>query len=165
MHRLIVAPKGDSTADRRGAAAVEFALVAPVFVALVIGAIQAGFNLDSTTKMYAAIRQSGRLASLDYDSKLLPNQSINAKIIQDIKNSLTAEGLPGDKMSVSITYADGAKEGSSFDLGDPNNDLLNFRIGVAVNYSDVNSKSVLPSNMNSLNASVVFRKGRSALVE
>ena len=78
---------------------------------------------------------------------------------------MTAEGLPGNKMAVSITYADGDKEGSSFDLGDPNNDLLNFRIGVAVNYSDVNSKSVLPSNMNSLNASVVFRKGRSALVE
>ena len=165
MQRLIATPQVASKAGRRGAAAVEFALVAPVFVALVIGAIQTGFNLDSTTKMYAAIRQSGRLASLDYDSKLLPNQSINAKIIQDIKNSLTAEGLPGNKMAVSITYADGDKEGSSFDLGDPNNDLLNFRIGVAVNYSDVNSKSVLPSNMNSLNASVVFRKGRSALVE
>jgi Flp pilus assembly protein TadG len=165
MQRLINRQSAQSNRNRRGAAAVEFALVAPVFVALVIGAIQAGFNLDSTTKMYAAIRQSGRLASLDYDSKLLPNQSINAKIIQDIKNSLTAEGLPGNKMNVTVTYADGAKSGSSFDLGDPNNDLQNFRIGVSVNYSDINNQSVLPSNMNNLNASVVFRKGRSALVQ
>lgn len=165
MKRLITRNLVGTTAERRGSAAVEFSLVAPVFVALVLGAIQAGFNLDSTTKMYAAIRQSGRLASLDYDSKLLPNQSINAKIIQDIKNSLTAEGLPGNQMNVTITYADGTKAGSNFDLGDPNNDLLNFRIGVTVPYSAVNTKSVMPSNMNNLNASVVFRKGRSALIQ
>ncbi len=165
MQRIIHHKPSQLIRDRRGAAAVEFALVAPVFVALVIGAIQAGFNLDSTTKMYAAIRQSGRLASLDYDSKLLPNQTINAKLVQDIKNSLTAEGLPGNKMSVTITYADGAKAGTNFDLGDPNNDLLNFRIGVSVNYADINNQSVLPNNMNNLNASVVFRKGRSALVQ
>jgi Flp pilus assembly protein TadG len=165
MKRLIARNQVGTTAERRGAAAVEFALVAPVFVGLVLGAIQAGFNLDSTTKMYAAIRQSGRLASLDYDSRLLPNQSINAKIIQDIKNSLTAEGLPGNQMNVTITYADGTNAGSNFDLGDPNNDLQNFRIGVAVPYSAVNTQSVMPSNMNNLNASIVFRKGRSALIQ
>jgi Flp pilus assembly protein TadG len=150
--------------ERQGAAAVEFSLVAPVFVALVMGAIQTGFNLDSTTKMYAAIRQSGRLASLDYDSRLQQGQSINAKIIQDIKNSLTAEGLPGNSMSVTITHADGAQQGSTFDLADSNNDLQNFRIAVTVPYTAVNKNSFLPKNTTNLNAAVVFRKGRTSLI-
>lgn len=151
-------------ATRRGAAAVEFALVAPVLVALVLGAVQAGFNLDSTTKMYAAIRQSGRLASMDYDSRLQANQTINSKVILDIQNALTAEGLPGNKMNVTITYADGPNAGSTFDLSDPNNGLQNFRIAVSVPYSSVNTKNFLPSNMTQLSASVVFRKGTTSLI-
>src|SRR5262249_34493460 len=119
----------------------------------------------STTKMYAAIRQSGRLASLDYDSRLQKGQSINDKVALDIKNALTAEGLPGNQMSVSITYADGPKAGSTFDLSDSNNDLQDFRIGVTVPYTAVNKNSFLPKNMTNLSASVVFRKGRTSLIQ
>ena len=77
--------------ERTGAAAVEFALVTPVFITMVMGAIQAGYNFDSSNKMYSAIRQSGRLAALQNSAnKLQSGQSLNAKIIQDVKNSLVA---------------------------------------------------------------------------
>lgn len=152
-------------ADRRGSAAVEFALVAPVYVALVMGAIQSGYNFDSTTKMYTAIRQSGRLATLNNSStKLQSGQTMNSKIIADVKNALTAEGLPGSQMTVTITHANGNSAGTTFDLSDPNNDFQYFRIGVSVPYSAVNTGGFLPSSQSSLAASIVFRKGRSSLV-
>lgn len=150
---------------RRGSASVEFALVMPVLVALIMGAIQTGFNFDSTNKMYSSIRQTGRLASLDANpTKLLSGQTMNEKVILDIKNSLTADGMPGNQMNVTITHADGGSAGSTFDLSDPNNDYQYFRIAVSVPYSAVNTGNFLPSTTSSLGASVVFRKGRSTLV-
>lgn len=152
--------------DRRGAAAVEFALVAPVYIALVMGAIQTGFNFDSTNKMLSAIRQTGRLAALDTNStKLQPGQTMNDKVILDIKNALTAEGLPGSQMTVTITRADGANAGSTFDLSAAGNDYQLYRIGVSVPYSAVNTGNFLPGTTTSLQASVVFRKGRTSLVQ
>lgn len=152
------------TQTRRGSAAVEFALIAPVFVALIMGSIQTGYNIDTTSKMYSAIRQSGRLASMDNSGKLLSGQTANAKVILDIKNALKAEGLPGDQMIVTITHANGASAGSTFDLTDPANDLKYFRIGVTVPFSAVNTDNFLPDSDANLTTSVVFRKGRTSLV-
>ena len=92
---------------RRGAAAVEFALVAPIFITLIMGSIQTAFHFDTTTKLYSAIRQTGRLASMDSSEKLLSDQTANDKVILDIKNALKAEGLHGDEMTVTITHANG----------------------------------------------------------
>lgn len=149
--------------NRLGSAAVEFALVAPIFVGLVMGAIQAGYNFDSTTKMYSALRQAGRLASLNKsDTKLQPGQTLNDKIIQDVKNDLIVDGLPGNQMTVSITDSTGT---STFDLSKPENDLQYFKISVTVPYSVMNTNNFLPSSNSSLSASIVFRKGRSSLVQ
>jgi Flp pilus assembly protein TadG len=162
MQRMTIRPKREA---RRGSAAVEFALVAPVFVALAMGAIQSGYNFDSTNKMYAAIRQSGRLAGLNSaDTKLLSGQTLNDKVVLDIKNALTANGLPGDQMTVTITHADGNAAGSTFDLSDPNNDYQYYRIAVSVPYSAVNTNNFLPNSTSNLAASIVFRKGRTSLV-
>jgi Flp pilus assembly protein TadG len=154
------------TSIRRGAAAVEFAMVAPVFVALIMGTVQAGYNFEVTTKMLSSIRQSGRLATLDgADHKLLADQSLNSKILTDIRNSLTAEGLPGQDATVTITHADGGQSGSTFDLTSASNDLQYFRITVSVPYSAINTGSFLPNTCSSLSASVVFRKGTTSLIQ
>lgn len=151
---------------RRGAAAVEFALVAPLYVTLIMGAIQSGFNFDKTNEMLAAIRQAGRLAELDTDStKPLSGQTMNDKIIADIKNVLTADGLPGSQMNVSITHAEGASAGTTFDLSSASNDYQLYRISVSVPYSAVNTGNLLPNTISSLSASIVFRKGRTITVQ
>lgn len=150
--------------DRQGSTTVEFALIAPFLIALIMGGIETGFNFDSTHKMYAAVRQSGRLASMDNTEKLLPNQTSNQKVILDIKNALKAEGMPGDAAVVTITHANGASEGSNFDLTSAANDLKYFRIKVTIPYTALNTDNFLPSTLSQLSASVVFRKGKTSLV-
>lgn len=150
--------------DRQGSATVEFALVAPLLIALILGGIETGFNFDSTHKMYACVRQSGRLAAMDNAEKLLSGQSANDKVILDIQNALTAEGLPGNQATVTITHASGASEGDTFDLSSSANDLKYFRLKVTIPYSAVNTDNFLPSTMSQLSASVVFRKGKTSLV-
>lgn len=148
-------------AIRRGAAAVEFAVVAPIFVVLVLTAAQTSFNVDTTHTLYAAIRQAGRLASMDTSERLQAGQDVNAKVILDIRNQLKAEGLPGDEMTISITTADGS---STFDLSDPDNDLELFRISVSVPYTAVDSVGTFSTSLEQMQASIVFRKGRTILV-
>jgi len=149
-----------SPKSRRGAAAVEFAIVAPVMVALVMGLMQGGYSVDTTHKLYAAVRQAGRLASMDYSDLLQKGQSGNDKIIKDIKNQLKAEGLPGDSVTVTITHAE---SGGTFNLDDPANNLKLFRIHVEVPFATVMNASLLPAPVEKLSASIVFRKGKNSL--
>ncbi len=162
--RKLIRSTPKHVATRQGSAAVEFALIAPVFVTLIMGSIQTAYNIDTTSKMYSAIRQSGRLASMDNSGKLLSGQTANAKVILDIKNALKAEGLPGDQMIVTITHANGASAGTPFDLTDPSNDLKYFRISVTVPFSAVNTDNFLPDADNNLTTCIVFRKGRTSLI-
>lgn len=154
-------PATRSLAPRRGAAAVEFAVVAPVFVVLVLTAAQTSFNVDTTHTLYAAVRQAGRLASMDTSERLQAGQDVNSKVIADIRNQLKAEGLPGDEMTISITTADGS---APFDLSDPDNDLELFRISVNVPYSAVDAVGTFTATYEQMQASIVFRKGRTMLV-
>ncbi len=157
-------PRKSKNNRRRGAAAVEFALVAPLFIALVMGSIQSGFNFDHINKMYSVVRQSGRLAALDVNgNRPLPDQTMNQKIVADIKNTLTANGLPGSQATVTLTHAEGTAAGSAFDLSDPANDYKYYRITASLPYSAVNTNNLLPGTLSSLSASVVFRKGRTIL--
>lgn len=150
-----------SSDHRRGSATVEFAVIAPVFVALALTAAQSSFNVDTTHAMYAAIRQAGRLASMNYDGRLLPGQTLNDKVILDIRNQLKAEGLPGDQMTITITGADGNQ---TFDLSDPDNELELYRVKIDVPYTAVNALGTFSPTTEKLGASVVFRLGKKSLV-
>lgn len=154
--------KGRRSKARRGSATVEFAVMLPVFIALVMTAAQTSFSVDTAHSLYASIRQGGRLASMESDDLLLPGQTLNQKIIQDIRNQLIAEGLPGDQMTITITEADSNAE---FDLSDADNDLGLFRIKVSVPFSAMNSVGAFPTaGMSDFQASIVFRKGKQSLV-
>jgi Flp pilus assembly protein TadG len=165
MQRRTNNSRSSQLVSRRGAAAVEFALVAPVFVALFLGMIQTGISIDSSHKLYAALRQSGRLASMDYTDKLQSGQTANDKIISDIKNQLAAEGIPASQITVTITHADGSNAGGTFDLSNAANALALFKIKVEVPNSALSSNNFLPSPTQKMTAEIVFRKGRSTLVD
>jgi Flp pilus assembly protein TadG len=149
---------------RRGSATVEFAIIAPLFIALFMGMLQAGTNFSVSQQLYSSLRQAGRLASQNFSDKLQANQTANDKVILDIKNQLKANGIDAANVTVSITHANGAGAGSNFDLQDPDNDLKYFKLTVTVPYSAVNKNGFLPNTVSNLNASIVFRKGKSTLV-
>lgn len=149
--------------DRTGSATVEFAVIAPLFIALIMGLLQSGTDLSASQQMHSALRQAGRLASQDYTEKLQAGQTANQKVIADIKNQLMANGIDSTEATVAITHADGASAGTTFNLADSNNDLKYFKINVTVPYAAVNKNGFLPSTVSSLSASIVFRKGKSIL--
>lgn len=148
---------------RRGAAAVEFAVLVPLFLMLVMGTWEMGSALTAGTKLAAAVREGGRLASMDYEESLGSGQTANQKVEQDIKNFLTASSIPGEHVTVTITHADGPSAGSTFDLQDPDNYLGLFRITASVNYEDISAFPVDYMAGETVQASLVFRMGRVTL--
>ena len=148
---------------RQGAAAAEFAIMMPVFLMLVLGTWEMGTALTAGTKMAAAVREGGRLASMDFEQSLAPGQTANAKVEEDIKNFLTASGISGDAVTVTITHASGGSAGSTFDLQDPDNYLELFEITVSAEYESIGSFPLEYMAGETLQESMVFRMGRVAL--
>jgi Flp pilus assembly protein TadG len=149
--------------QRHGAAAVEFAVLVPLFLMLVMGTWEMGTALTAGTKMAAAVREGGRLASMDYTATLNTGETINAKVVKDIKNFLTASGIPGDEVTVTITHADGENAGEDFDLGDNGNYLKLFKLTALVNYEDISTFPLDYMAGQQIEAKLVFRLGRVAM--
>ncbi len=146
--------------DRRGTATVEFAVIAPIFLILILGTWEMGTAVKASNNLTAAVREAGRLASMDFTGSLATNQTANQKVIQDIRAFLNASGLPGAQATITITHADGASAGQTFDLQNKNNYLGLFRITATIPFSSV---SVFPNKImkNSvLKAELVNRRGR-----
>src|SRR5262249_43089108 len=118
--------------DRRGTATVEFAVIAPIFLILVLGTWEMGTAVRASNNLSAAVREGGRLASMDFTGSLAPNQTANQKVEQDIRAFLNASGLPGSQATITITHADGANAGQTFNLGDKNNYLALFKIKATI---------------------------------
>lgn len=150
---------------RRGAATVEFALVMPLFVTLTMATIQTGIQITAAQTLTSALREGGRIASMDYKSRLQSGQSINQKVIKDIQNFLTAEKIDGSQVTITITAADGANAGSTFNISDPNNQLQMFKIRAVVPYSAISSVTFFPHTNNTISASIVYRMGKNTLIQ
>lgn len=148
---------------RRGAALVEFAILAPVFLSLVIGTIAAGKALETGNIMSSAVREGGRLASMDWGATLPDGTSANQKVKNDILNFLAASSLPSDQMNVTITHAEGANEGLDFDLEDPENRLKLFRIKIELPFQEGSPFSTSLTEDGGLTSSMVFRAARTQL--
>ena len=94
---------------RLGAAAVEMAMVLPLFMTLTFVSIESGHALNVAQKLEAVVRDGGRLASKDIEPALLVGGiTANQKVTNDIKNMLKAEGYPATNIVVTILHADGA---------------------------------------------------------
>jgi len=137
---------------------VEFALIAPLFLLLILGMTEAGHAFQVSGDLCSAVREGGRTASMDLSEVTASNQTLNQKVTQDIRNFLTANGIPGDQVTITITHADSS---ATFDLSNEANYLKSFRITASVPYSEV---SRLPADYLSgrtLSFSAVYRMGRS----
>ncbi len=151
--------------NRRGAAMVEFAIIAPVFVILLLGTIESGNALDTSNLLSSAVREGGRLGCMDWDGVVDASQSTNDKVVNDIRNFLVAGGLPGDEISITITSAQGQDEGDTFDLSDPNNRLRLFRITATIPFEAVTTYPVHFMSGRDVSMSIVFRAGNANLVQ
>ncbi|MCA8998905.1 MAG: pilus assembly protein [Planctomycetaceae bacterium] len=146
-----------SQRERRGTATVEFALVAPIFITIVLGVAEMGRALDASMNMTAALREGGRLASMNSLETVPAGMTLNEKIIQDVRNMMIASGVAAQNATITITHADGPAEGNAFDLSDEDNALLNFRISAVVNYDEVSIFPLRYFRGRTLSASIVFR--------
>jgi Flp pilus assembly protein TadG len=77
--------------DERGAAAVEFAIVATIFFMLVFGIIDFGFAFHSWNNAVNAAREGARLAAVDSNTTDITNRVLNS-----------ANGLDPAKMTISL---------------------------------------------------------------
>lgn len=147
---------------RGGAASVEFALVAPLFLMLVMGMVEYSIAISAYNNMAAAVREGGRLASMDFSAYVTQNQSANQKVIRDIRSFLNASGLPGDDAVIEITDAE---TGGTFDLNDSGNYMKLFRISATVPYEKVSSIPMRYFRTSEIRAQMVYRRGQVRMVQ
>lgn len=153
----------NATRSRRGAVAVEFAVVAPILVALLFGLIELGRAFEMQNLLEVAAREGARFASMDRDGLLDPGESANTKMVQDVTTMLASNGVPADRITVEIK--DFENPDNDFDLDDPANDLKLFEVRVSVDWSAVSLTPVPMGHDHPMTASVVFRNGRATISE
>lgn len=147
--------------NRRGAVAVEFAIMAPILMAIVFGMIELGRGFELKNLLEVAAREAARFASMDREGLLGPGQTTNQKMIDDVKNMLAANGIDRDTIEVEIKDAENPE--LDFDLDDPANDLRLFEVRVSIDYANGNLLPVGPGGEHALSANVVFRNGQSTI--
>ena len=137
MKRFATSLQSGRNEKRRGVAAVEAAVVLPMFLILTLGTIEMGTALRASTIMQSATREAGRLVSMKWGNLVEPGDSPNAKVERDLRNFVTASGLPGSALVITITHADGNKQGQTFDISDEDNDLELVEIKMELPYSSI----------------------------
>ena len=85
---------------RKGAVAVEFAIVAPVLLAIMFGMIQYGKAFEMQNQLQVAAREGARFASMDHTGMLAAGQTSNQKLIQEVKNFLATYGIAQNDVTV-----------------------------------------------------------------
>jgi Flp pilus assembly protein TadG len=148
---------------RRGAVAVEFAIMAPVLLMIAVWMCEGARLYEVKAELATAAREGARLAAMDRRDLTGEGQTTNDKIINDIRSFLNTSGLPGDATSVYITNADNPNV--TFDLDDPVNDLEFFELRVELPYSEVRPLILWEGENLTLVARLTFRNARAVMVE
>jgi len=147
---------------RRGVVAVEFAIVAPVLLAVVLGMMELTKMIEAQNVLEIAAREGARFACMDREGLLQPGQTANQKLADDVKNYLATTGIPRDEITVEILDHD---SGAVFDIDDPNNNLKLFDVNVLVEYSAVRYSTINLQANYTLKGSVTFRNGIATVAE
>jgi Flp pilus assembly protein TadG len=150
---------GVDTSRRKAAAVIEAAVVLPMMLILVLGTIEMGSALRASTIMQSSVREAGRLANMNWGDVVESGDTPNAKIERDIRNYVTASGLPGSALAVDIVHAEGQSAGLPFDIADEDNALQLMKIEISMPYSAI---SLFPSNYMSgsnVRAFLILRAG------
>jgi Flp pilus assembly protein TadG len=95
---------------RRGAAAVEMAFIAPIFVALVLGSIEFGRGMMVANMLTSTAREGARLATLP--------TTTNADITAAVNKSLDGTGIPKADAVITIKVNDAVADASTAKTGD-----------------------------------------------
>lgn len=147
--------------SRRGAVAVEFAFVAPVLLALVMGVVEVNRMFEAQNLLETAAREGARFASMDRDGLIPEDTTANQKLVSDVKTMLESNGIPRDGITVEVKHHDDPT--ADFDIDDPDNDLKLFEVRVAVDYSAVSYTAVSAGSDYAMTGKVVFRNGRATI--
>lgn len=150
-------------ATRLGAVAVEFAVVAPILLGVVVGLTELGRVYSIQNTLECAAREGARFAALDRAGMLAEGASANDKLVGDVKNFLATAGLDPDHVEVFVVAADDPAD--NFDLDDPENDMKLFQVRIEVPYSEVSYSPVSDDNDYSMSAALTFRNGRATVSE
>lgn len=151
----------DRAQSRRGIAAVEAAVVLPMMLILTLGTIEMGTALRASTIMQSSVREAGRLVSMKWGNIVADGDTPNGKVERDLRNFVTASGLPGDDLVVTIVHADGDKKGQTFDISDSSNDLEMVRIQIGLPYSSISLFPTRYMGASTVSASLTMRAGLS----
>jgi Flp pilus assembly protein TadG len=149
--------------DRRGAVAVEFAIVAPVLLAVVLGMIELTRMIEAQNLLEIAAREGARFATMNREGWNQEGQTVNGKLTSDVKNYLASCGFPRDEITVTVTDHD--NPGAEFNVADPNNNLKLFDVNVSIDYSQVRYSTINLQADYTLTASVTFRNGVATVSE
>lgn len=160
-HRREVAQR--KFVDRRGAVAVEFAAIAPLLLAVVVGLIELTRVYSVQNTLETACREGARFAALDRTGMLAEGETANAKLAKDVKNYLASSGIDPAEVQVDVVKADDPN--TDFDLDDPANDLQLFQVRIEVPYSEISYSPVSDSNDYNMSAALTFRNGRATMSE
>lgn len=143
---------------RRGAVTVEFALMAPVFLVMVLGVTETARMFEMQNQLQVAAREGARLAAMDRTGLTSQGQSTNAKVIQDVKNFLAATGIDPNDINVQIVSHEDPT--AAFNLDDPANSLKYFQVKVSAPFSA--SSHVVPEAADfQLQSKIVFRNAKA----
>jgi hypothetical protein len=149
--------------NRRGAVAVEFAIVAPILISIVFGMIELGRAFEMQNLLEVAAREGARFASMDRKGMLEPGESATDKLIEDVKNFLASNGIPHGDINVEVKDFENPEE--DFDMDDPDNDLKLFEVKISVDWSSMSLTPVPTGSDYTMVGSVVFRNGRATISE
>lgn len=120
----------DQAVERRGAAVVEFALVAPLFFMLVLGVIEFGQAFMVSQLINSAAREGARLAITDGST----NADVETVVTDVIQRSTTTD--PNNvTVAVSVTEAAGNPSAANEVSNASKRDLCT--VNVTVPYADV----------------------------
>ena len=150
-----------ANSNRTGAVAVEFAVVAPILVAMMLGLIEMGRAFEMQNLLEVAAREGARFASMDRDGMLDPGEDANVKLVEDVKTYLASNGVPRDDITVEVKDVENPDQ--DFDIDDPDNDLKLFEVRISVDWGSVSLTPVSTGDNHPLTASVVFRNGRATI--
>ena len=148
---------------RKGAVAVEFAVVAPMLLAIVVGMLELNRIYDVQNVLDTAAREGARFAAMDRSGILQEGETANSKLTSDLMSLLASSGIPTAEVVISIIDPD--NPGVEFDLDNPANDLRLFEVQIDLPYSAISFTPVSQTDDYMLTSSVTFRNGRAPAIQ
>ena len=148
-----------SRADRRGAVAVEFAAVAPLFVIIALGMFQTAQLFEARNLLCTAAREGARAASMDREGLVAEGMSTNEFVIRNVKTYLTASGVDTTDLDVKIVHHEDPS--ATFDLDDPANDFELFEVHLELPYI----QGAMGAGEYNLTSKVCFRNAQAHIAQ